>query len=48
MKLYRILYWFGSMVTEGYTVAESENEIREKATKKIISIECIDEVEKCI
>ncbi len=44
MKLYRILYWFGSMVTEGYAVAENESEIREKTTKKIISIECIDEV----
>lgn len=44
MKLYRILYWLGSMVTEGYAVAKSENEIREKSTKKIISIECIDEV----
>ena len=35
MKLYRILYWFGSMVTEGYAVAENESEIREKTTKFI-------------
>ena len=40
MKVYRILYWFGSIITEKFMRAENEEAIKKKiGDKQIIKIE---------